>query len=403
MLNKGRIAKHLILAGLLFITVFFDNYVSPPGYRPFDFIGMALIMAGVALSPTRLNAKMVPSLFNASVLALTVIYTIPIGILVYNSTSFIPFLLGILLYFTVIKSRVFHVLFIPYVKYTLIIISAGIIVQFAVYLATGDLISFTYFASEEVPRGYNPSWVVRPSGFYIEPGSHALVAFVFLMLYLTINGNKFDFTTIVSLLGILISLSFAGILATILALVAMAFLQRRLLHLSISLSMVIVVMIIIYLAPTIENFDISLAIIERFHQVSSGADGSAIDRVGKLDSTCINYMLNENPILPFVGGGLTSLDFKEYCGQNNIVWALFCYGFIIPIIYLYRIVRKFIIYPLVVLSIFYILLSGTLSSYFFVWVYFAGMMGPFYRHLKSRIRMPPLGYGQSPSRSIGHA
>jgi len=372
--------RAIFIACICFIT-FFDNYVNPPGVRVFDFLGFIVIIAVVATGVIKLRRINKPSLLFYIVLFLTVVYTIPAGILLHNSWSFVPFLMGLSVFLILLNSIEFYSQFMNIIKYSLILTSIAIFTQFFIYIISGGMPSFAILATEMETRSSFAGLIMRPTGFYIEPGSHALASMALLMIYLTINNYRFDLLSVSAMAGVLLSMSFAGALVLFIALVIVAAKKSILRGILLVVCTISAIAGLIALAPEPLMEAINILYIDRFDVIRDGLDGSANDRLGKINLDCFEYLYTKYPHGLLFGSGMTSDGFTTYCGSNNLSWAIFNFGIIISSVFVALLFWGLRKAPLILLALVYVGASGQLSSYMFIWLYFALLIGPVRRFL----------------------
>jgi hypothetical protein len=314
-------------------------------------------------------------------LLVTAIYTAPMGIFSLGSWSVVPFLMGLLIYIFLVNSIEFYLEFEDIVKYSLILASVAIFTQFGYYLVSGQMINLAIFASEVETRSNFGGLIMRPTGFFIEPGSHALATVNLLMIYLTLKNYKFDFLALCATISVFLSMSLAGFLVLLLAFTVLSVrtLGRGGVRFGVGLALTILGLIV--LAPGWLVDAIGLVFFERLDTILVGSDGSANDRLGKLNFDCLQYIYAQNPYGLIFGNGLSSDAFTAQCGANNLSWAIYNYGAVISLLFVFRVFWRFRNAPLIFLSLVYIAMSSQLSSYAFSWLYFACLFGPLARRL----------------------
>ena len=380
MVIKNNQSKVLLFSSLLFI-LFFDNYITPPGVRVFDLFGLLILAISLSVGFIRLHYLWRVKPLHTLVVFISIIYLIPAGVFIYNSFAFIPLLSGVALFFLLINSKEFYLRFDCIIKYGIALASGALILQFVIYLITGDLPSFLLLATEDYTRSNFAGLIMRPTGFYIEPGSHALVVVTLLMIYWTKNNYRFDLLSTIASISIVLSMSFAGLMALMVALLIIVTKKSLSNILRISAAMLVLASLVVVLDPKLVVDTADFVFVQRFDTILEGSDGSANDRIAKLDQNCITFVYENNPLGLFVGSGITSEYFTPYCGANNIAWAIFNYGLFVPLMFIGPLLWRFRKSPLILWAILYIAFSGQLSSYMFIWLYFALLVGPLSRYL----------------------
>ncbi len=371
-------SKIILLSSLMFVLLF-DNYIRPPGVRVFDFLGVLILLAFMGVGVIKIHSIWRPSPLHLFLIVFTVLYLMPVGFSSYNSLAFIPFLLGAGLFLLLVNNKEFYLCHERIIRCAILLASIALILQFALYLTTGELLSFLMLVTEEQTRSNFAGLVIRPTGFYIEPGSHALAVVILLLTYWTKNNYRFDFLSILASISILLSMSLAGLIGLMAATSIIILKKSPSKGIIYGVFLVLVFVVIAVSAPKAVIEAVDLVFFERFEKLRQGTDGSANDRITKLDHNCIGFIYENNPLGLFIGSGLTSKEFTPHCGANNIAWAIFNYGLFIPLLLLLPLIWRFRRKPLILLSIAYLAFSSQLSSYMFIWWYFAILLGPMSR------------------------
>lgn len=368
--NTNRFSiKRLTLYAAAVSFLLFGNYIAPPGIRPFDFLGWAILFVAMAMGWLDIRLK---SIFTDPRFLLSAVIVLPglvLGIGLQNSWSVLLLSLGLVGFLILNGSRLFETNLLGILKFSLLILSFGMFFQFLLLILTGEVKPMLFLVTEEATRSDFGGLFYRPTGFYIEPSEHSLAVFTLMCAYATLTKRK-DWIVALAAVSIALSLSLTGILA-VLAFYAIPVIARLsvryITHLAIAVGVFFMVFIIV------QQFDaFQLGVLSRMDTVLAGDDGSAHDRLMLLfEAKCHAFLIDKALLFPLVGAGVSSDAFTNYCGANNISWMLFSLGYVgcfVFIFFVFYSVRKM---PLIVFACVYILFASQLSSYGFFWMYVA--------------------------------
>ncbi len=367
MTRKFSIAKYLLLLAI-FLTLLFDNYLNPPGLRPFDLISWAIIF-GLALFGYIETSS---SFSKLTILLILIIFPgIFLGLLVQESLGAIYLIFGFLTIFCLKTSSIFKENLLTFIEIAISILSIGMFLQFITLLYSGEVPKLLPLATEDSTRSNFAGLFYRPTGFYIEPGTHSFTVLLLLGIYAELKSAKFTTVFFIGALSILLSLSLAGILAlTILCMLPLSGEKVR------YKSLVLKAFTLFFLIVVLFQFEqFQTAISSRLVDVFSGEDGSANDRfMGLFSWGCHNFLLDSSFIRLIVGSGIRSDLFTDYCGANNIAWLLYSFGYLPTFFIVFMLIKIFNKSLLLTFILIYILFSSPISSYAFIYLYIVMVM-----------------------------
>jgi len=387
--NKIDFKARLIYSSI-FCFLLFDNYINPPGIRPFDFIGWLILYFSsiFIISKTKLIS------FSTKPMLLLSVLLVGPGVLVgifELSSSVIPFILGCIQFFILSSSIIFADHLKNIAKFSLLFTSFSLLGQFIIYQVTGEAYSFIIWGTEVELRANFRDLFFRVSGIYIEPSSHALATIVLLGIYTSII-KKRDYCCYIAVLSVLASMSLSGVLAAIMYLLMPIELKLnpRLIALKIS-TLLLISAVAVPIAVNDSAF--SLAIFDRVDRVSNGEDGSAADRLGKLVSNSCQNFVEENALLfPIIGSGVSSLAHAEKCGSNTLAWGVVSLGLIPAILIIFSIIMVSFHTPLLLFSWMFVLVSSPQQSYGIFWFFVAASTIIIERDCRGKSKIPITKY-----------
>lgn len=190
------------------------------GIRIFDAAAIVIYISASMLKLAPVSYRFQPAsadlLKKSYTLVLFCFFYGLIGMITGNADLLRPVMgvwLGVLIFFSIVTNgalkieKVFWI-----IDVCLVVISCAIIAQFFIFHIFGYLLNFQAVIGGE-PRIF--SSVFRPSGLFLEPGSHSITAFMLIALRLYYK-NIFDAVYLISIIGMIISFSVLGVLLAIL-------------------------------------------------------------------------------------------------------------------------------------------------------------------------------------------
>jgi hypothetical protein len=367
-LDKMNLKVYSIFSSV-FCFLLFDNYLNPPGIRPFDFIGWIVLF----FSSIFIVDKNKFISFFSNPLALMYVFLVAPGVLVgifVLSASVIPFVIGFVEFLILSSSILFAANLKNIVKFSLLFISVSLLIQYIIYQITGDAYSFIVWGTEVELRANFRDLFFRVSGIYIEPSSHAIAVIILLGIYTTMIKRR-DYCCYISVLSILASMSLSGVLAMLIYLILPIGLKINARSIALKIS-ALLLLTAVAVPLTVNNEAFSLAIFDRIDRVQSGDDGSADDRLGKLVSNSCHNFIEENSILfPLIGSGVSSAAHAVECGSNTLAWSVVSLGLIPTILIILSIILVLFRTPLLLFSWLFLLVFSPLQSYGLFWFFVA--------------------------------
>lgn len=368
--NTNRFSiKRLTLYAAAVSFLLFDNYIAPPGIRPFDFLGWAILLVAMAVGWLDIRLKSTLSDPRFLLCAVIVLPGLVLGIGLQNSWSALLLSLGLMGFLILNGSRLFEANLLGILKFALLILAFGMFFQFLLLILTGEVTPMLFLVTEEATRSNFGGLFYRPTGFYIEPSEHSLAVFTLMCAYATLTKRK-DWIVALAAVSIALSLSLAGILA-VLAFYAIPVIGRLSVRYFTHLAIAAGVFFIIFIIA--QEFDaFQLGVLNRIDTVIAGGDGSARDRLMLLfDAKCHAFLSDKALLFPILGSGASSDAFTDYCGANNIAWMLFSLGYVGTFVFILLVFYNVRSMPLIVFVCVYILFASQLSSFGFFWMYAA--------------------------------
>ena len=360
----------LFLLALSFVL--FDNYVFPPGVRPFDLLAfMVVIMMWLAGDPDlwKLQIAKPRNQFNIALIVF-LIFTCLQGIWVHMSPSIVIIALGIFTFGLLVKSK----LIVTQSRYALtallIIIPIPLIIQLVEAFGGIPPTSFLMFEQDSGLRSIYAGKFHRATGLFIEPGNYALVAISLASLYAVVVGKR-NFLFVFTLICSVLSMSLAAAIVAIVVLFspltwAEIKTQRYVVGTVGSLCIVFALVLLVLNVP--QYYD---SIYERFMDFLSGTDKSAQHRFRLATVQCTSFLQDAALLFPFIGGGIHTDIFVKACGSNNLAWMLYSLGLVPTILIVLWLGSKLWYRPIFLVTMVYILLSGQLVAYGYLWIWLA--------------------------------
>ncbi|MEC8210933.1 MAG: hypothetical protein VX054_04670, partial [Pseudomonadota bacterium] len=322
-LNKSK----LFLLVLFFVL--FDNYVHPPGVRPFDLVAfLILIMMWLAGDPdlrklTLLNRG---NQFNVALITLLAFASL-LGIWIHMSPSTVIIALGIFTFGILVNSKLIVTQSGDALKFLLVIMPIPLIIQLIEAFNGIAPTSFLLFEQDSGLRSIYAGKFHRATGLFIEPGNFALAAISLASLYAVAVGRRgllFVFTLISSVLSMSLA---AAIVATAVLISPLTWAEiktRRYVIGTIGL-LCLSAAVVLLVMNVPQYYD---AIYERLIDVLSGTDKSAQHRFRLATEDCSTFIQNEAAFFPFLGAGVHTDIFVKVCGSNNLAWIIYSLGFL---------------------------------------------------------------------------
>lgn len=381
-----------ILAISMALFSFWDFYLPSLGIRPLDITGFVLLTCVIIYCAT--NRQKFASLKYSQlpfIVLLAVLFLWPcLTGLERNAESLKPsmaIVAGLVTFTSIFCLRIRETAVVKIIDGILSLHIVFFVLYAAFYFTTGNILNiFSFLDTEPRAYAYGGSFV-RFVGAFLEPANYALTVISLLVLRFRYRKNL-NTTTVVSLITVAGSLSFWGIVATILFLVMCRFLNLRFFWIP------MVVVFVFYASYDevqliSEGFDSQHPLYRLYHL---DTDTSAIARY---TSFLTAHSVNENEILFGRGAGADYLDF----GTNGLYYLLNLFGvvgiacFVLIILGLAKSGTRFF----VLLGIFLCLTAAPLITYFFWWAWLSLLLKPeffasaqIYRGSSTKNRQYPL-------------
>lgn len=355
---------------LFFLTVtlvlfsLFDNYLT---FRILDVIGLSFFLVYCIMNSKNLiinkNTLFIVSIFSIC-LFLPATF---LGILSYQSYAGTLFLIGLFVLLLSSSIKISNMELIYMLKVVILLLSFGLFLQVLLHILTGNVQNLLLVDQGELRANFADK-LFRYTGFYIEPGSHALAIVLLNALYITVNKRR-DFIAHISIASVFVTMSLAGMLASVM-LYLIPIQKTKLMSLNTFKKLFYAIIILLLLFSLLYQIEsVKITLFDRIFTALYAHDGSANDRIIKFFTPDCQCFLLDHAFLYILFSGITSDYFAEMCSSNNIAFFIFSFGYLggisIWITLLYYVRKKF----LILFALIYIMFSGTLSSYMFIWFY----------------------------------
>jgi len=349
----------IVIIGICFTL--FDNYIKPPGIRVFDWLGWAILF--LTFFSGWLGVRSLSRLSPVIMLIIMPILLVGMiaGIFLQQSPAVILFSLGLVSYLILSSSYLLKDNLFGIVKLLLLVISLCLILQYILFLSTGELQSFILWGTEKEVRSITG---FRPTGLFIEPGSHALAVITLMSIYIAIKG-RLDGVVLLSAASIILSRSLGGLggLFILLLLYGLKTKKNKIIYF---ISFATLIYLAVLLLPNWELFD--LTIIQKIDNIALGTDGSYNDRLDLFtNDSCHVWMANQAILFPIIGSGLSSDAFTSQCGSNNLALLIFSFGYLGALLLIVLIITFLWKQPLCLFAFSYFVFSGQITSNGFFW------------------------------------
>ena len=202
---------------VLWLSVFWDFRYYPghgDGFKPFELLALATAFAVLVTNFRKFSSEAKRLLPQSLCILLLLTYLFVAGTIgVFENVSNISTTAGMVIYACIgFGFRLYRLddrLVLQTTRYTLLVCSGAIILQYVFNLLTQDQINFQAWIGG-VPRNIAGS-TYRPSGLFLEPAHHCIVTFMLLTVYILYGKRRIDIWVLLGALGMLLSTSLWGL------------------------------------------------------------------------------------------------------------------------------------------------------------------------------------------------
>jgi hypothetical protein len=372
----------LLLICIAFLA--YDNYDQALGVRVFDLLGALVLFALAAVGGLRLGKPGLQVLHAGGlliVLSALIILAVAQGVIVQQSFSSVPFLLGICIYFLLTRSAIFQANADRLLCLLLYLSSSALILQFTVYQLTGHMYSLLVFEGYDGLRSGFADLTQRPTGLYIEPSSHGTTTIMLLWLYV-MRTQRITMLTVAACVSLLLSQSVLAIVYLVVFILAYGLYgPRRATAKPIGqmkfLAAVTVVLAGLWGVVSIPGSTFDITIVQRVMVMKMAAEGvvtegSFRDRVGPLYGGYLGKFVREgNLFKTLFGKGISSLHFQADSGANTLGWLLTSFGLVGTVVILVFVISLIGFNPFSLTFLLLMMFPYPLASYAFQWLVLA--------------------------------
>lgn len=358
-----------------FLFFLFDNYIPGIGIRPFDFVGLVLLVFLAILRTHRSGLKLkVPagSLWFAGGLLLYLLISLMFRSEQINAHIGIIFGLFVFIYFRSLAGL--ESAYNRGLERVLQLSVAALFFQFAYYLIAGDVFDFVLFSDGGSRVWYGGS-ILRPSGLFVEPNSYCLATAMIVLLRRQIMAEPFDRLSYLAIVSMFMSMSLWGGLTGILLMVYDLFGRGcRVALLSFVSLPVFIIFGYLFAKSLDEENPFLVTMLDRGTDLvmsmvmpsSSDVEGSYGDRYESLRRLFDSDNLDHRT---FFGYGVSTSNFQEYGGANGISFLIYSFGIFGVTLFAFVIIlcAKGRFGP--AFAVFISLSSYPLATYFFWWAW----------------------------------
>lgn len=344
---------HCLILAAFFCFSLWDFYYIGVG-RPFDYIGIFIVILAVLAAPHSLvfYPRLAP--FILVLFGLVIVYA-SIAVMQGELLSPAAFMIGALFVFPCMAFFKIHKDTVAKFLYFLLLLNIALfLMQLIVYMGKGAVIDFHTLVGSVPSRIYNESLLYfRPAGLYQEPNSYCVNIFMLLVLYLLITKN-INVVTVAASLTLLLSKSLWGFGAFAVLAVIFFFYKKNVWFFVVPFIVFSIILYLISVTPITES-------VTWQRVLSIQEDPSRIARYGDIrDYVSIEYLF---------GHGLSTAKFQQI-GANGVAFLIYCFGFsgslLLFFLLLYTVGLR---YFWVVISVGFLLTTYPIMTYMGFWVW----------------------------------
>lgn len=381
--NPVRIHWRLLLLCFLFLV--YDNYYVPLNARLFDLLGVFLLLLMAAFGGLRLHKGISTRVTGASLsmfVSIELVLAVVQGLIIQHSLSAIPFLMGMLIYFLLRKSAAFEQHAYRILLILIWLASLALIFQYLVYKLTGHMYSMLAFYEGDFLRSSFGDTLSRPTGFYVEPSSHASTMIMLLWLYV-MRIKRISLPVVVGCVSLLLSQSFLAVGYLVAFIVAFGLFMPTNSNVKTNgrfkyIVLAVVAMAGLFAVLSTKDSTFEVTVMQRFETIKMAAageasEGSFSDRMGPLadGSFVASFMEERNLFQVLFGEGISSKNFQEKGGVNTISWLVTSFGLVGTALLLSYVTSLIGYNAFGVTFVFLMMLPYPLASYAFQWLLLA--------------------------------
>lgn len=372
-----------IIGVSFFMFFIFDNYSPGLGMRPFDFVGLILLLGVVVVGMCCAGLKWDLSLG-------TILFSVSVGIVLLFSLTVRPdqwrahlgIVLGLVVFICYRSFGRTGGMSITWLNAILAISVGALLVQAFYYVISGNILDLVLFAEGDLRVWYGGT-IFRPPGLFMEPNTYSIATAMLVLLRREVMFKPFDALSYAAIGSMFVSMSLWG------GIVGLALILYDLFSRNIGLALVFILVLITGSALFAFNFGgesspdnpFRVTLIQRVETLVSGVtsraeadtdiESSFRDRYSALaklvDQDDFDYRM-------FIGNGVSTRDFQEYGGANALSFLGYSFGLVgiaLVVLAIAALAKGGMGKPLAVLIS---ISSYPLFTYFFWWAWLGLLM-----------------------------